>query len=88
MLVFWDVVLVKSVLRVLNRVWGAFAPLPRHATFHMPLMLAFVIQHHIHMDIMTVIALLSTTLPKQELYHAIKRANALVPCIMDVTIHA
>ena len=85
---YWDVVLVKSVLRVGNRLWGAFAPLPRHATFHMPLKLAFVIQHHIHMDIMTVIALLSTTLPKLELYHVFERANVLVPCIMGVTIHA
>jgi hypothetical protein len=67
--VFWDVELVKFVLRVWNRLWEAFAPLPLHVTYKLPMIMVSVIQHHIFMDISTVIALLSTTLPKLELYH-------------------
>jgi hypothetical protein len=86
--VYWDVVLVKFALRVQNRVWGAFAPLPLHVTSKLPMIMVSVIQHHICMDIMTVIALHSIMPPKLELSHVLNRANALVPCIMGVTIHA
>jgi hypothetical protein len=87
-LVFWDVELVKFVLRAWNRLWEAFAPLSLHVTSKLPIIMVSVIQHHTIMDSTTVIALLSTTPPKLETFHVYKRANALVPCIMGVMVHA
>jgi hypothetical protein len=86
--VLWDVELVKFVLRAWNRLWEAFAPLSLHVTSKLPIIMVSVIQHHTIMDSTTVIALLSTTPPKLETFHVYKRANALVPCIMGVMIHA